>query len=68
MDTTTELPPLGMDADAVEYDLKRHFNLTLGREKSIASRYYLYTAVALTIRDRLVERWRLTEVCLRPAG
>jgi starch phosphorylase len=61
MDQKTELPPLGMDAEAVEHDLKRHFNLTLGREKSIASRHYLYTAVALTVRDRLVERWRLTE-------
>ena len=68
MDATTELPPLGMDAEAVEYDLKRHFNLTLGRDKTIDSRHYLYTAVALTIRDRLVERWRLTEDRYHEAG
>ena len=53
-------PPLGMDTEHVTDDLNRHFSLTLGRDEILGSRRYLYDALALTIRDRLVERWRLT--------
>jgi len=51
---------LGMDDQSVEKDLKRHFEFTLGRDEQGKSRFYLYTALALTIRDRLVERWSHT--------
>ena len=44
----------------VEKDLLRHFEFTLGRDEQGKSRFYLYTALALTIRDRLVERWSKT--------
>ncbi|MFQ3244601.1 MAG: starch phosphorylase [Arenicella sp.] len=53
-------PPLGMDQKHVSEDLNRHFSLTLGRDELIGSRRYLFDALALTVRDRLVERWRLT--------
>ena len=53
-------PPLGMDQEHVAEDLNRHFSLTLGRDELLGSHRYLYEALALTIRDRLVERWRLT--------
>lgn len=50
-------PWLGMDARAVKRDLLRHYHLTLGRDESVCGERYLYQAAALTVRDRLVERW-----------
>ncbi len=49
---------LGMDSKAVAEDLDRHFHLTLGRDQSTNAHHYLFNAAALTVRDRLVERWR----------
>lgn len=51
---------LGTNAEAFSEDLDRHFHLTLGRDQSGDAHYYLYNAAALTVRDRLVERWRST--------
>ncbi|MDO9519691.1 MAG: glycogen/starch/alpha-glucan phosphorylase [Pseudohongiella sp.] len=51
---------LGTDSDSLETDLARHFHLTLGRDRDPGSHYYLYNAAVLTVRDRLVERWRAT--------
>lgn len=51
---------LGTDTLSLANDLERHFTLTLGRDRDADSHYYLYTATALTVRDRLVERWRTT--------
>tara|TARA_R110000772_G_C13306676_1_gene439437 strand:- start:2797 stop:5262 length:2466 start_codon:yes stop_codon:yes gene_type:complete len=53
-------PWLGLDTKAVREDLLRHYHLTLGRGQPNCGERYLYDAVALTIRDRLVERWRAT--------
>ena len=55
-----DYPWLGMDARAVKKDLLRHYHLTLGRGQSDQPEQYLYQAAALTVRDRLVERWRNT--------
>ncbi len=49
---------LGMDKKSFTTDLYRHLHLTLGRDEGKESKLYLYTAAALTVRDRLVERWR----------
>ena len=46
--------------EAVSRDLRRHFELTLGRDEIGASHYYLYTALAITVRDRMISRWRAT--------
>ncbi|MYM63323.1 glycogen/starch/alpha-glucan phosphorylase [Pseudomaricurvus sp. HS19] len=51
---------LGLDAKSFATDLDRHLNLTLGKDPVEGSHLYLYNAAALTIRDRLVERWRAT--------
>ncbi|MBU2097165.1 MAG: glycogen/starch/alpha-glucan phosphorylase [Gammaproteobacteria bacterium] len=51
---------LGVDSTSLDTDLARHFHLTLGRDREPGSHYYLYNAAALTVRDRLVERWRTT--------
>jgi len=56
----TELPPLEMDASTIADDFRRYFNRTLGRDKDHCSNYYLYEALAYTIRDRLIERWKNT--------
>lgn len=54
------VPPLGMSDGDVAEDLNRHVSLTLGRDEIGESRRYLFGALALTVRDRLVERWRAT--------
>ncbi|MCU7883139.1 MAG: glycogen/starch/alpha-glucan phosphorylase [Candidatus Thiodiazotropha sp. (ex Lucinoma annulata)] len=54
------LPPLGMDADAISYDFRRYFAHTLGRVDHCKSSHYPYKALALAIRDRLIERWKMT--------
>jgi len=49
-----------MDDAGVSADLNQHFSFTLGRDDVTHTRHYLYTALALTLRDRLVERWHAT--------
>ncbi|HFE38682.1 MAG TPA: glycogen/starch/alpha-glucan phosphorylase [Gammaproteobacteria bacterium] len=58
--TLTELPPLGMDAASIREAYRRHFSYTLGRDKYSRSLYYAYTALALTLHDRIIERWKNT--------
>jgi len=41
-------------------DLARHFHFSLGRDQVQDSHLYLYNALAITIRDRLVAQWRKT--------
>ncbi len=57
----TELPPLGMDEESLRDDFRRHYNHTLGRDRNPRSTHYLYDALVLTLRDRLMERWRRTK-------
>jgi starch phosphorylase len=56
----TELPALGLDADSLSYDFRRYFSHTLGRDKHCRSVHYPYEALAIAIRDRLMERWKNT--------
>ncbi len=56
----TDLPMLGMQAHDIANDIRRHFIYTLGRDKFCKSIGYSYTALALAVRDRLMERWRNT--------
>ena len=57
----TELPPLEMTKDAIEEDFRRHFTHTLGRDRHSNSAHYVYNALAITLRDRLMERWKKTK-------
>ncbi len=52
--------PLKMGADQLAEDLSHHYRFTLGRDELGGSHHYLFSALALTVRDRLVERWRAT--------
>lgn len=54
-------PILDNDHEQVTADLHRHFNFTLGRFDTDEVDGYMMTALALTVRDRLMERWRLTK-------
>lgn len=55
-----ELPLLGMDEDALALDIRRYFGNFLGRDKNCRSSHYPYQALALALRDRLMERWKHT--------
>ena len=56
----TDLPPLGMDAEHVANDFRHYFSHTFGRDKNCKSTHYPYKAIAVTLRDRLMERWKNT--------
>ena len=57
----TEASPLGMKPKELAKDVSQHFNYTLGRGKSCKSAHYTYTSLALTVRGRLMERWKNTQ-------
>jgi starch phosphorylase len=56
----TDLEPLGMDSDSLTHDFRRYFTHTLGRDRRCCSNHYYYKALAQTLRDRLMERWKNT--------
>jgi starch phosphorylase len=55
-----ELPPLPLDAAALTHDYRRYFAYSLGQNKYCYSVNYFYKALALTVRDRLMDHWRKT--------
>jgi len=55
-----QLPPLGMDDTALALDIRRYFGTYLGRDRHCRSTHYPYQALALSLRDRLMERWKRT--------
>jgi starch phosphorylase len=55
-----ELAPLAMDAEGIAKDFQRYYAHTLGRDRDCRSAYYPYKALAITLRDRLMERWKRT--------
>ncbi len=63
----TRTPLLGMDADSLSRDFRHYFNHTLGRDKHCRSAHYPYVALALTVRDRLMERWKNTRYAYEEA-
>lgn len=63
----TETRPLGMKAKDIASGVSQHFTYTLGRDRFCKSSHYSYTALALTVRDRLMERWKHTQQTYRAA-
>ncbi|MFW5724721.1 MAG: glycogen/starch/alpha-glucan phosphorylase, partial [Halochromatium sp.] len=55
-----KLEPLGMDAESIGRDFQHYYAHTLGRDRDCRSAYYPYKALAITLRDRLMERWKRT--------
>ncbi|MDT8310877.1 MAG: glycogen/starch/alpha-glucan phosphorylase [Methylophaga sp.] len=56
-----EAPTLDMNIDALAEDIKRYYGVHLAQDKGCASGHYLYSALALTLRDRLFERMKHTK-------
>ncbi|NEV62705.1 glycogen/starch/alpha-glucan phosphorylase [Thiorhodococcus minor] len=59
-DQVFDLPPLAMDAEGLSQDFKHYYAHTFGRDRDCQSAYYPYKALAITLRDRLMERWKRT--------
>ncbi len=55
-----DLPPLRMDAEGLAEDFRRYYAHTFGRDRDCQSPHYPYKALAMTLRDRLMERWKQT--------
>ncbi len=55
------LQPLGMDTASISADFKHYFSHYLGRDKYCDAPHYSYAALALSLRARLMERWKGTE-------
>jgi starch phosphorylase len=62
-----QLSPLGMDGDALALDIRRYYGNFLGRDRHCRSTYYPYQALALALRDRLMERWKRTRYAYEEA-
>ncbi len=56
----TKTPALGLDADNLSEDLRHYYTHHLGRYRECRLVRYAYDALAMTIRDRLMERWKKT--------
>ncbi|BAN34148.1 glycogen/starch/alpha-glucan phosphorylase [Sulfuricella denitrificans skB26] len=56
-----DLPALGMDANSIVNDFIRYFSHTLGQDKMCLAAYQVYTSLSMSLRDRLVERWKNTQ-------
>ena len=56
----TDLPPLGMDVLSLVNDFRRYYTHSLGRDRRCLSAHYAYQALVLTLRERLMERWKQT--------
>jgi starch phosphorylase len=56
----TNVPPLAMDVAGITRGFRHYYTHSLGRDKYCSSAHYRYLALALTVRDRLMERWKST--------
>ena len=56
----TELPHLPLDVPGLTHDYRHYFAYSLGQNKYCYSVNYFYKALAMTVRDRLMDRWRNT--------
>jgi len=54
-------PDLGLDKKSIQHDFKSYYGNHLAQDKGCASGHYLYTSIALTLRDRLFERMKQTQ-------
>ena len=54
------MPALQNDSQALKQSIAQHYAQTYGRDINAAPAHYLYKAVALSVRDRLMDNWRAT--------
>ena len=58
---TGKLPCLGMDVQSLSDSYRHYYNYTLGRDNGDGSVHYGFAALAMAVRDRLMERWKATQ-------
>lgn len=56
----TQVAKLGMDKEAFIRDFKQYYIHLLGRDELCRSPLYASEALSLAVRDRLMERWKIT--------
>ena len=61
-ETLANLARLGVESKDIKRDFGHYFNHTLGRSPSSDVAHYYYTALVMAVRDRLMERWRTTQL------
>ncbi|MFT6303096.1 MAG: starch phosphorylase, partial [Pseudomonadales bacterium] len=54
------LPALHNNSAALKQSITQHYSQTFGRDVDTDSAHYLYKAVALSVRDRMMDNWRAT--------
>ncbi len=61
-DTETQPISVGlpMDSTGLRQDFDRHLAISLGRDALSVNNRYRYTALVMSVRDRLMERWKNT--------
>ncbi len=59
-ESLTDLPALGMDVHSLVENFRRYYSHTLGRDRHCRSAHYAYQSLVLSLRDRLMERWKST--------
>ncbi len=63
-----EFSPLGMDSKTIAKDVRHNFSHTLGCDKHSRASHHIYKALAMTMRDRLMERWQHTHYSYQQSG
>ena len=57
---SSRLPCLGMDVQSLSDSYLHYYHYTLGRDDGEGSVHYGFAALAMAVRDRLMERWKAT--------
>lgn len=63
-----EVPELGDDKQSLSDDFRRYYGTHLAQDHGSASGHYLFSAMALTLRDRLFERMKQTRHSYAESG
>jgi len=64
----TNAPALPMDIAGLIRGFRHYYTHSLGRDRYCRSIHYHYLALALTMRDRLMERWKHTRYAYEESG
>lgn len=59
--TPSTNPPKGRDIESIQDSFVNHMEYSLGKDEYSATDHDLYSSMALTARDRLIERWIETQ-------
>ena len=59
--TPSNNEPLKMDSETIRTSFVDHMEYSLGKDEYSATKHDCYSSIALTVRDRLIERWIETQ-------